>query len=64
MRALLVMALALAAAVAALFINVALLTHASPSHDPVGRLSPRAATVHTNPAPVGAPRPIRELPDD
>jgi hypothetical protein len=64
MRALLVMALALAAAVAALFINIALLTHASPSHDPIGRLSPRSATVRTHPVPVGGPRLIRELPDD
>jgi hypothetical protein len=57
-------AAATAVAAAALLVNVALLTHATPRRDPVGRLSPSSALVHPATPSHVPPRTIGELPDD
>jgi hypothetical protein len=63
MRAALLVLGAAAVAAVALLANVALLTHATPSRDPVGRLSPSTTLVHpTTHSPAAGV--IGELPDD
>ncbi|HEX6762917.1 MAG TPA: hypothetical protein VF094_08965 [Gaiellaceae bacterium] len=59
----LAVAVAVAAAGITLLLNIVLLTNATPTHDPVGHLSPSSRLVR----PATAPRVVRsssELPDD
>jgi hypothetical protein len=65
-RVFVAIAIAVAAAGIALLLNVLLLTRATPSHDPVGRLSPSSALVRIRPATPTriAPHVTGELPDD
>lgn len=50
-----------AAAAAAIAANLALLTYATASNDPVGKLTPRASLPA---APAGVLRPVNEPPDN
>lgn len=64
MRGALLIVVATAAAAAALIVNISLLTHVTPSSDPVGRLSPSSALVRPAAAANVPARRIGELPDD
>ena len=57
------LAIVTAVAGVTLLINIALLTHATPSHDPVGRLSPSSALIRPGTTPRSTPA-NRESPDD